>query len=84
MPDSTVTDLSGLVGQTIAINAPRNILYLLAASVLAEHGIKPGLVHFASVPFPNMPASSSPVPSARPCSPSPSPAARSRRRASSR
>ena len=56
MPDSTVTDLSGLVGQTIAINAPKNILYLLAASVLAEHGIKPSLVHFASVPFPTMTA----------------------------
>jgi len=56
MPDSEVTDLSGLVGKTIAINAPKNILYLLAASVLAEHGIKPGLVHFASVPFPNMTA----------------------------
>jgi len=41
MPDSEVTDLSGLVGKTIAINAPKNILYLLAASVLAEHGITP-------------------------------------------
>jgi NitT/TauT family transport system substrate-binding protein len=56
MPDSKVTDLSGLVGKTIAINAPKNILYLLAASVLAEHGIRPSLVHFASVPFPNMTA----------------------------
>ena len=56
MPDSKVTDLSGLVGKTIAINAPKNILYLLAASVLAEHGIKPSLVHFASVPFPKMTA----------------------------
>src|SRR6266571_1830560 len=42
MPDSKITDLSGLEGKTIAINAPKNILYLLAASVLAEHGIKPG------------------------------------------
>ena len=56
MPDSKVTDLSDLAGKTIAINAPRNILYLLAASVLAEHGIKPGLVRFASIPFPNMTA----------------------------
>ena len=56
MPSSKVTDLSGLEGKTIAINAPKNILYLLAASVLAEHGIKPSLVHFASVPFPNMTA----------------------------
>jgi NitT/TauT family transport system substrate-binding protein len=56
MPDSKITDLSGLEGKTIAINAPKNILYLLAASVLAEHGINPGFVHFASVPFPNMTA----------------------------
>ena len=56
MPGSKVTDLSGLKGKTIAINAPKNILYLLAASVLAEHGINPGVVHFASIPFPNMTA----------------------------
>jgi len=56
MPDSRITDLSGLEGKTIAINAPKNILYLLAASVLAEHGINPSLVHFASVPFPTMTA----------------------------
>jgi len=54
MPDSRIADLSDLEGKTIAINAPKNILYLLAASVLAEHGIDPSLVHFASVPFPNM------------------------------
>jgi NitT/TauT family transport system substrate-binding protein len=56
MPNSRITDLSGLEGKTIAINAPKNILYLLAASVLAEHGINPGFVHFASVPFPTMTA----------------------------
>jgi NitT/TauT family transport system substrate-binding protein len=56
LPDSKITDLSGLKGKTIAINAPKNILYLLTASVLAEHGIKPNLVHFASIPFPNMTA----------------------------
>ena len=56
MPDSRITDLSGLEDKTIAINAPKNILYLLAASVLAEHGVNPGLVHFVSVPFPNMTA----------------------------
>ena len=56
MPDSRITDLSGLEDKTIAINAPKNILYLLAASVLAQHGVNPGLVHFVSVPFPNMTA----------------------------
>jgi NitT/TauT family transport system substrate-binding protein len=56
MPDSPVRDLADLKGRTIAINAPRNILYLLAASVLAEHGISPGSVRFISdVPFPSMP-----------------------------
>src|SRR5690348_15764148 len=56
MPDSKISDLSGLEGKTIAINAPKNILYLLAASVLAEHGVNPRLVRFVSVPFPNMTA----------------------------
>ena len=56
MPDSKVTDLSGLAGKTIAINAPKNILYLLAASVLAEHGINPGQVNFTDVQFPDMTA----------------------------
>ena len=51
MPDSPVRTLADLKNQTIAINAPKDILYLLAASVLAEHGISPGSVKFASVPF---------------------------------
>jgi NitT/TauT family transport system substrate-binding protein len=56
MPDSPVKHLADLKGKTVAINATRNILYLLAASVLAEHGINPGLVHFTNVPFPGMTA----------------------------
>jgi NitT/TauT family transport system substrate-binding protein len=56
LPSSRVTTLAGLKGQTVAINAPDNILFLLAASVLAEHGISPSSVHFASIPFQNMPA----------------------------
>jgi NitT/TauT family transport system substrate-binding protein len=55
MPDSKVRTLSDLRGKTIAINARKNILYLLAASVLAGHGMKPGSVRFANVPFPEMP-----------------------------
>ena len=54
VPDSPVTSLADLKNQTIAINAPKDILYLLAASVLAEHGIAPGLVKFADVPFTDM------------------------------
>ncbi len=54
MPDSQVRTLAGLKNQTIAINAPKNILYLLASSVLAEHGISPASVKFTSIPFPEM------------------------------
>jgi NitT/TauT family transport system substrate-binding protein len=56
MPESPVTTLAGLKGQTVAINAPNNILFLLTASVLTEHGVSPDSVHFASIPFTDMPA----------------------------
>lgn len=54
MPNSPIRTLADLKNHTIAINAPKNILYLLASSVLAEHGISPGSVKFTSVPFPEM------------------------------
>jgi NitT/TauT family transport system substrate-binding protein len=56
MPGSPVTNLADLKGQTVAINAPNNILFLLTASVLTEHGVPPDSVHFASIPFTDMPA----------------------------
>jgi NitT/TauT family transport system substrate-binding protein len=57
LPDSPIKTLADLKGQTIGINAPKNILYLLAASVLAEHGLSPNDVHFVSdIPFPSMAA----------------------------
>jgi NitT/TauT family transport system substrate-binding protein len=56
MPGSSVTTLAGLKGQTVAINAPDNILFLLTASVLTEHGVSPHSVQFASIPFTEMPA----------------------------
>jgi NitT/TauT family transport system substrate-binding protein len=55
MPGSPVTTLASLKGQTIAINAPDNISFLLAASVLTEHGISLKSVKFATIPFPEMP-----------------------------
>ena len=57
MPGLPVETLGELRGRTVAINAPRNIMYLLAASVLSEHGIAPAGVHFvvASGGFPSMP-----------------------------
>jgi NitT/TauT family transport system substrate-binding protein len=58
MPDSPVRTLSQLKGRTIAINAPKNILWLLVASVLSEHGMSASQVHFviAKNGFPAMPA----------------------------
>jgi NitT/TauT family transport system substrate-binding protein len=57
MPDSPIKTLADLKGKTVAINAPDNILYLLAASVLTEHGISPSSVHFVTkYSLPQMPA----------------------------
>lgn len=57
MPGSPITTLADLEGKTIAINAPGNILYLLVASVLAEHGIPLSRVHFVTrYAFPAMAA----------------------------
>ena len=56
LPDSPVRTLADLRGQTVAINAPNNVLFLLTASVLTEHGVSPLRVRFASIPFTEMPA----------------------------
>jgi NitT/TauT family transport system substrate-binding protein len=55
-PGSRFKTLAELKGQTVAINAPDNVSYLLTASVLTEHGVSPASVHFASIPFTEMPA----------------------------
>jgi NitT/TauT family transport system substrate-binding protein len=55
MPKSKIHSLQDLEGKTIGINAPNNILYLLAASVLADHDIPVNSVHFRSdIPLPAM------------------------------
>ena len=54
MPGSPVQTLAGLEKHTIAINAPKDILYLLTALVLAEHGIPIKTVNFANVAFADM------------------------------
>jgi NitT/TauT family transport system substrate-binding protein len=54
MPGSRIRSLSGLEGKTIGVNAPGNILYLLAASALADHGLSVSGVHFAYYPLPAM------------------------------
>ena len=58
MPNSKITTLAQLEGHTLGINAPYNINYLLAASVLTENGIKLTQVRFPAhpVPFPQMAA----------------------------
>jgi len=56
MPGSRLRDLADLEGRTIGVNAPGNILYLLAASVLSEHGLPVAGVRFAYIPLPQMAA----------------------------
>jgi NitT/TauT family transport system substrate-binding protein len=58
MPESRIKTLAGLKGRLLGINAPGNINYLLAASVLTENGISPGAVKFPAqpIPFPQMAA----------------------------
>jgi NitT/TauT family transport system substrate-binding protein len=56
MPGSRISTLAGLEGKTVGVNAPGNILYLLAASVLADHGLSVSGVHFAYYPLPEMAA----------------------------
>ena len=47
---------AGLVGQTIGVNAPGNILYLLAASVLTDNAVNVSGVRFAYYPLPQVAA----------------------------
>jgi NitT/TauT family transport system substrate-binding protein len=57
MPGSGITTLADLANKTVGINAPKNILYLMTASVLAEHGISANSVKFVTnYPFPAMAA----------------------------
>lgn len=58
MPDSKIKTLADLKGHILGINAPLNINYLLAASVLTENGVSLSQVHFPAtpIPFPDMAA----------------------------
>ncbi len=56
MPDSRIRTLTDLEGKIIGVNAPGNILYLLAASVLADHGLPVSGARFAYYPLPEMAA----------------------------
>ena len=52
LPTSKIKNLTELKGQVLGINAPHNINYLLAASVLTENGVTPGNVQFPAQPIP--------------------------------
>jgi NitT/TauT family transport system substrate-binding protein len=56
LPGSPIKTLEQLKGHVLGTNAPRNINYLLAASVLTEDGIPPSAVHFTTQPiaFPDL------------------------------
>ena len=56
LPGSRVRTLAGLEGKVIGVNAPGNILYLLAASALADNGLSVSGVHFAYYPLPQLAA----------------------------
>jgi NitT/TauT family transport system substrate-binding protein len=58
MPNSRIKTLGELKGHLLGINAPLNINYLLAASVITENGIQLSQVRFPSqpIPFPTMAA----------------------------
>jgi NitT/TauT family transport system substrate-binding protein len=55
MPNSPIKSLAQLSHHTLAINAPKNVLYLLTASVLAEHGMSTNSVQWITkYNFPQM------------------------------
>ena len=56
MPGSRIRTLDDLRGQVIGVNAPGNILYLLTASVMADHGLRVSAARFAYYPLPEMAA----------------------------
>lgn len=51
LPGSPIKTLAQLKGHVLGTNAPQNINYLLAASVLTENGISPSSVHFTPAPI---------------------------------
>ena len=52
LPSSKIKTLAQLKGRVLGINAPGNINYLLAASVLTENGISLAAVEFPKQPIP--------------------------------
>jgi ABC-type nitrate/sulfonate/bicarbonate transport system substrate-binding protein len=55
-PGSTVTDISQLEGQRVAVNTLRNINDIVLGSMLEEAGLSYDSVDFVELPFPDMAA----------------------------
>lgn len=55
-PDSTVSDISQLEGQRVAVNTLRNINDIVLGSMLEEAGLSYDSVQFVELPFPDMAA----------------------------
>jgi len=51
LPNSPIKTLADLKGRVLGTNAPKNINYLLAASVLTQDGVSPSSVDFTTAPI---------------------------------
>jgi hypothetical protein len=81
-PGAPIRSVKDLKGRAITINAPKNILYLLTASILAEYGVPPPTCISPSRATASLrcPPNSGPVTSTRLSSPSRSAVSRKRAR----
>jgi len=52
---SPITQVSQLKGKVVSVNAANDIGTLLIDSLLVAHGLRPGQVRYANVPFPAVP-----------------------------
>jgi NitT/TauT family transport system substrate-binding protein len=55
-PDSGIKEPKDLLGKTIAINAPRNVVELTTRAALRDNGVDDNQVTLTPIPFPDMPA----------------------------
>lgn len=56
MPNSGVKEPKDLVGKTVAINAPRNVVELTTRAALRDNGVDDNQVTLTPIGFPDMPA----------------------------
>ena len=53
-PGSTITDVKGLAGTTMAVNALNTLPHLASKAMLQDSGVDPGQVTFVNLAFPNI------------------------------